>query len=73
MSNISVSESGNSSVDVVCPECGSLHLRRLPRQGFLQKRIYSSLGFYPWECPICRRIMLLRKRGKRVRRSSHSK
>jgi hypothetical protein len=57
-------------VNAVCPECGSQHLRRLPRQGFLQRKIYASFGYYPWECPICRNSFLLRKRGKRMRHSS---
>jgi len=69
---MSVSEVGAGSHDVVCPECGSRHLRRLPRQGFLQRKIYSTLGFFPWECPICRNNFLLRKRGKRVRHSPKS-
>jgi len=56
--------------DMVCPKCGSVHMRRLPRQGFLQKHFYPRLGYFPWECPICRKIMMLKHRGKRRRRTS---
>ncbi len=53
--------------DFACPDCGSRHLRRLPRHGFLQQKILPLFGYYPWECPICREIKFFRKRGKRVR------
>jgi hypothetical protein len=37
-------------------------MRRLGRQGFLERNIYSYFGYYPWECPICReRVFFKRK------------
>lgn len=51
-----------------CPDCGSRHLRRLPRQGFLQQKVLPFFGYYPWECPICRETKFFKKRGKRVRK-----
>jgi DNA-directed RNA polymerase subunit RPC12/RpoP len=46
-------------------------LRRLERKGFLQKRIYHLFGYYPWECPKCRGVVLLKKRHQRKRSHSH--
>ena len=51
---------------MVCRACGAPHLRRLPREGFWQKKFFSLFGLYPWECPICRRLQLYRRRRKRV-------
>jgi len=45
-------------------------MRRLPRAGFWQKRVMPMFGYFPWECPLCRKLIYLKKRGKRVRRSS---
>ena len=40
-------------------------MRRLPREGFWQRRFWPILGYYPWECPLCRKPRLIRSRGKR--------
>ncbi|HVZ84561.1 MAG TPA: hypothetical protein VG893_12885 [Terracidiphilus sp.] len=69
VSETSVSASSQGASDFACPDCGAHHLRRLPRQGFLQKQVYAWFGYYPWECPICRQVKMLRKRGKRSRRT----
>ena len=54
-----------SSIDA-CPKCGVTGgMSRLPRSGFLQKRILPLLGLYPWECLYCRRLSYFRKRYKR--------
>ena len=42
-------------------------MRRLPRYGLMQELFWPRLGFYPWECPICRKVRLIRFRGKRKR------
>jgi hypothetical protein len=42
-------------------------MRRLPRAGFLQQYILPFFGYYPWECPICRKPRLIRYRGSRER------
>ncbi|MGB6975618.1 MAG: hypothetical protein WBD67_13125 [Terracidiphilus sp.] len=52
-----------------CPACGSGKLRRLARTSFLERRVLSLLGYYPWECPICRRKQMYRQRGRRQRRA----
>jgi hypothetical protein len=43
-------------------------MRRLGRAGFLLGRIYPLFGYYPWECPLCRKMRLMRMRGRRMRR-----
>jgi predicted RNA-binding Zn-ribbon protein involved in translation (DUF1610 family) len=48
-----------------CPTCGLNYLRRIHRRGFLQMRVYSLFGYFPWECPVCREPMLLRVRHQR--------
>jgi hypothetical protein len=45
-----------------CRYCDVIELRRQGRTGFWQTRILGRLGFYPWECGLCRRIFLLRQR-----------
>jgi predicted RNA-binding Zn-ribbon protein involved in translation (DUF1610 family) len=67
-----MSASANGASQFVCPDCGSQHLRRLPRQGFLQKKVYTFFGYFPWECPICREVKLFRKRGKRSHREAET-
>ena len=50
---------------VYCPACGGDRARRTERKGFLQKRVYSFFGYYPWHCPACKHAFLLRKRYRR--------
>jgi len=49
-------------------------MRRLSRKGFLQDKVYSWFGYYPWECPFCREPQLIKKRNQhkkhRVRASA---
>jgi hypothetical protein len=51
-----------------CTNCGS-EMRRLMRESFLQRKIYPLFGFFPWECPICRKPIMLRARHRRKGRS----
>ena len=51
-----------------CTKCGS-EMRRLMRESFLQRKVYPLFGYYPWECPICRKPVLYKKRHLRKRRS----
>jgi hypothetical protein len=37
-----------------CRSCGSSALRRVNRTGYLQRAILARLGYFPWECAICR-------------------
>lgn len=65
-----IPDSAPAQAGVSCPECGSPYVRRVRREGFLQTRIYSRFGYYPWECAICRKTNMLKVRGKRRHRSS---
>lgn len=53
--------------DQVCPDCGLKHMRRLHRKGFWETRILPLLGYYPWECPLCREPYYLKKRHAKKR------
>jgi hypothetical protein len=53
-----------------CPNCRQDQLTRIARRGFMRKHVYSLLGYYPWECAICRREYLMRKRGAAYRKVS---
>ncbi len=48
----------------VCFWCGSTRFRRVNRSGFLQRYVLSALGWFPWECVMCRRKTLVRKSGQ---------
>lgn len=54
---------------VHCPECGSDRPRRMERKGFVEQRIFSFLGYFPWRCGNCKSRFFLRKRS----RGRHSK
>jgi len=51
-----------------CKNCGS-RLRRLPRKGFLLLKVYPIFGYYPWECPICRVPVMMKKQHQRKSQS----
>jgi ribosomal protein L37AE/L43A len=55
---------------LVCPACGHEQLARIARRGFLRQKLYPMLGFYPWECAMCRKEFLIRRRGAGYRRVS---
>jgi hypothetical protein len=55
-------------VDVHCKLCGSV-LRRLKREGFMQQKVYPIFGYYPWECPVCRKPSMVKMRYMRKRRT----
>jgi DNA-directed RNA polymerase subunit RPC12/RpoP len=52
-----------ASKPVRCPDCGVQKMRRLPRVGFLQQTFWPIFGLYPWECPMCRKMRLVRYRS----------
>lgn len=54
--------------DLQCVRCGN-DMRRLGRQGFLERKIYSYFGYYPWECPICRERVFLKRKHEQNRRT----
>jgi len=48
-----------------CPLCGCTPVRRVQRKGFLQSKVYSVFGFYPWVCMTCKMTSMLCKRQER--------
>jgi hypothetical protein len=68
-STAKVSTSGqDNGGTLVCPACGTQTLRRTARDGFMQRIIYSSFGYFPWKCSKCKIVELIKNRGKRRRR-----
>lgn len=47
----------------VCTRCRATALRRVNRVGFVQGVLLPLLGFFPWECALCRRKMFFRDDG----------
>jgi hypothetical protein len=60
--------------DVECPTCHECVAVRINRDGFLQQKVLSRFGIYPWKCGACGTVFLFRKRGHsgRRRHASHS-
>lgn len=56
-----------------CPKCRQEQLSRIARHGFLRNHVFPLFGYYPWECAICRRESLVRKRGGSYRSVSSSR
>ena len=53
--------------DPICPRCGQQHCSRRRREG-LRQFVMARLGYFPWECSLCRKQFYLTKRGKRRKR-----
>jgi predicted RNA-binding Zn-ribbon protein involved in translation (DUF1610 family) len=64
------SKSDHNPLGLVCPKCGSSHMRRVKREGFWQVKFWPRFGMFPWECAQCRQTSLFRCRGERKRRES---
>jgi len=45
---------------------------RIARRGFLRVHVFPKFGYYPWECAMCRREFMIRKRGGAYRKASTS-
>ena len=48
-----------------CAQCGSTAFRRINRVRFMERVLLPWLGFYPWECAVCRRKTYRRTNGHR--------
>jgi hypothetical protein len=48
-----------------CPKCKHGSVARLKRHGVMVAVILPLFGRYPWECPLCRKMSLMRSRGDR--------
>ncbi len=63
MHHTTIFDSSTDIPEIPCSHCGNPHLRRVPRKGFLQDKVFPLFGYYPWECPLCRQKRLLRRRS----------
>ena len=61
-------------VEKICIGCRGRQFRRVNRNGFLQHRVLTKLGYFPWECILCRRRIFFRDDGRRALQpaASHS-
>jgi DNA-directed RNA polymerase subunit RPC12/RpoP len=57
---------------VQCPRCDSRYLTRTSREGFLEGKVYSMFGYFPWHCKGCGGSFLIKKRGQPARHHHHS-
>jgi len=55
-------------MDMYCVTCGC-EMRRLMRESFLQRKVYPLFGYYPWECPLCRELVMFKARHRKRKRS----
>jgi len=39
----------------------------MERVGLFEKKVFPFFGYYPWECSACRKRVLLKTRGQKVR------
>jgi hypothetical protein len=46
-----------------CGRCQAERFRRVNRVGFFERSVLPLLGFFPWECALCRRKVMLRDDG----------
>jgi hypothetical protein len=46
-----------------CVRCNGNFFRRLNRSGYMERTVLPFLGFFPWECALCRRKVILRTDG----------
>ncbi len=51
-----------------CVTCGC-EMRRLMRESFMQRKVYPFFGYYPWECPLCRELVMYKVRHLRKKKS----
>jgi len=49
-----------------CANCPGKECRRLNRQGFLERRLLPLIGYFPWECSLCRKKIYLRTSGRQM-------
>jgi hypothetical protein len=49
-----------------CKIC-TTRMRRLKREGFMQLKFFPIFGYYPWECPNCRKLKMERKQYQKKR------
>jgi hypothetical protein len=65
-------KNSKEKMEMKCRKCSN-DLRRIQRESFMQREVYPLFGYYPWECPLCREPLLIKKRYLGSRRSRHRK
>lgn len=50
---------------MICANCQSHRMRRIPRKGFLRKLLAPLFGYFPWRCSNCQSVFMLKSRGKK--------
>ena len=53
-----------------CPKCHAVHSRRIRQEGIFQQTILRRLGYYPWECRLCKAKFAVKSRGESRRGKS---
>jgi hypothetical protein len=56
-------EGASTLKERVCYWCGSTAHRRLNRRSILERTLFTLLGFFPWECIMCRKRVYFRNDG----------
>ncbi len=56
-------ETGEKKEPGKCPTCYGDFLRRKPRIGFMQQKVFAAFGYYPWHCSRCGGNFLIRMRA----------
>jgi hypothetical protein len=51
------------SYQIKCPTCKGNVAMRVNRNGFMQRRVLTYFGYYPWKCGACGASFLYRSRG----------
>jgi len=51
-----------------CPRCGAPQCSRRKREGLFQIFLYPRFGLFPWQCSACRKVFLMKERGRSKRR-----
>jgi len=43
-------------------------MARIARKGFLRQHLLPLLGIFPWQCALCGKELLIRRRGSKTSR-----
>ena len=65
-------ERSRGRVKLECPKCHEQQLARIARRGFLRNYIFPLYGLYPWQCAICGKQRLIRKRSAGYRQNAEA-
>jgi DNA-directed RNA polymerase subunit RPC12/RpoP len=57
-------DKAKANTKICCPKCGHDRPRRVEREGFMQKHVYSWFGYFPWHCRECKHYFMFRQRSR---------